>query len=139
MRPLEKDADKNILRIKSCLWISRSVSGHAGPVVKVAGVKLAGAEQHRVEGILDDGFLLVCIKSGSNDIPGMIIYCGGQISFYTCSVFPDGKRRPVFYIALQKHHPVRLAEPSGRTFPGLFVSAHVFRPKTGIEKMPFQS
>ena len=51
------------------------------PVVKVAGVKLAGAEQHRVEGILDDGFLLVCIKSGSNDILRMIIYCGRTNKF----------------------------------------------------------
>ena len=79
-----------------------------------------------MEGILNDSFFLIIIKSGGKQISGMVINGRGQISLYLCTIFPNGKFRTILDITLDQHHAVRLTETFGRAVPGFLVHLHLF-------------
>lgn len=62
--------------------------------------ELSVSEDCLMEGILNDGFLLVIIESGSQQEPGMVIDCRGKIGLYPGAVFPDWKFRAVRYCTM---------------------------------------
>ena len=107
-------------------------------VIKVAGIKCSISGNRLMEGVLNNGLLLIIIKPGGKQISGMIIDGRGQIGLYLCTVFANRQFGTILDVPLDQHHAVRLTEPFGRAVPGLFVHLHLLPAIAGFVDMTLQ-
>ena len=80
------------------------------PVVEIRFIKGSIILYHMSERILDHASLLRIIVVGIQDVPGMVVYSRREIGPPFCSMPADREIDAVFYVALDEHHTVWLAE-----------------------------
>ena len=102
--------------------------------VKVAGIKTPITEDGIPHGIRDDRLLLVIVKTGEKYHPRVVVNGGGKVCLDLLpSLFYRWQDRSVFYVPLDEHHPVGLAETFGRAFPRVACRLKVRGTETGVE------
>lgn len=76
-----------------------------------------------MEGVLNDGFLLIIIKPGGKQISGMVIDGRGQIGLYLCTVFPDGQFGTIYLEASDPEKDIQLYinSPGGSVTAGFAI------------------
>ena len=91
-----------------------------------------------MKGVLHNGFFLIIVELRGKNHAGMVINGRGKIRLHHGPVPANRKLRAILDVTLDQHHPVRFAETSGRTFPGIPVDVHVDRAESGLVHMPLQ-